>query len=73
VGGMTCKDGVRWCRKRLGLTKAQLAQKLGLSDVAVGYWESGATTPTHRHIQKLCDLTGITVSRFWALNAKASA
>ena len=32
------------CRKEKGLTQAQLAEKMGVSDRAVSKWETGATS-----------------------------
>ena len=70
---MNHQDGVRWCRKKLGLTQVELADKLQVSDVTIYGWESGNTKPSHDNLQRLCDLTGITLSRFWSICERASA
>lgn len=70
---MTYQEGVRWCRKKLGLTQVQLAAKLRLSDVTIYCWESGQTKPSHDNLVRLCDLAGITLAKFWGICGRASA
>lgn len=70
---MTYQDGVRWCRKKLGLTPVQLAEKLGLSDVTIYCWENGTTKPSHDNLVRLCDLADITLAKFWSVCERASA
>lgn len=62
---MTCADRVRWWRERAGLSKAEAARRIGLSDVALGYWESDDTEPTQQNLSKFCDVVGITMAQFW--------
>lgn len=48
-------------RKRLaaGLTKSQLAEKLGLDPSTVGKWESGKSTPEPRFFPALAEIFGV--------------
>ncbi len=55
-------DEIRALRRRLGLTQAQLAEKLCLSREAVTQWENGRATPKGpaeillRHLQAEADM-----------------
>jgi len=50
------------CRKEKGLTQAQLAERLGISDRAVSKWETGRSMPDSSIMLELCDIIGITVN-----------
>ena len=50
------------CRKEKGLTQAQLAERLGISDRAVSKWETGKSLPDSSIMLELCDILGITVN-----------
>ena len=49
-------------RKEKGLTQAQLAERLGISDRAVSKWETGRSMPDSSIMLELCDILGITVN-----------
>lgn len=50
-------------RVEAGLTKSELARRIGTSDVTVGYWESGEIKSVrHTHLINLALTFGITVS-----------
>lgn len=53
-------------RKSLGLTQAQLAEKLGMSDKSVSKWESGICLPDVSVYIELCDILGISLNEFIA-------
>lgn len=53
-------------RKSLGLTQAQLADKLNMSDKSVSKWERGICLPDVSLYQELCTILGITVNEFLA-------
>ncbi len=60
-------------RKALGMTQAELAKKLGMSDKSVSKWERGVCLPDVSVYVQLCDILGITVNEFIAgedLNAE---
>lgn len=50
------------CRKEKGLTQAQLAERLGISDRAVSKWETGRSMPDSSIMLELCEIIGITVN-----------
>ena len=41
----TWAEGIKYARVALGLSRAQLAKRLGVSAGAVGYWERGTSMP----------------------------
>ena len=48
-------------RKRIGLTQAQVAEKLGVHQSTVFLWEKGQTKPRVRLLPQLATLYGVTV------------
>lgn len=50
------------CRKQKGLTQAQLAETLGVSDKSVSRWENGKTMPDLSNYESLCEIFGIQIS-----------
>lgn len=53
-------------RKDLGLTQAQLAEKLGMSDKSVSKWERGVCLPDVSVYMELCGILGISLNEFIA-------
>lgn len=53
-------------RKAQGLTQAQLAQKLGVSDKSVSKWERGVCLPDVSLFQDICVILGISINEFFA-------
>ena len=49
-------------RKQSGLTQAQLAEKLGITDKAISKWERGVAMPDTSIMLELCDILGISVN-----------
>lgn len=49
-------------RKQAGLTQAQLADKLNITDRAVSKWETGKALPDTSIMLELCQILGITVN-----------
>lgn len=47
-------------RERLGLTQAQIADRLEVDKSTVSKWESGDSTPLRKYRRKLCELLGCT-------------
>lgn len=52
------KNNIRFYRKRLGLTQAQLACKVGVSKTALFYFERGDYSPTAKVALMLCICLG---------------
>lgn len=50
------------CRKTVGLTQLQLADKLGITDRAVSKWERGKALPDSGYMLELCAILKITVN-----------
>ncbi len=56
-------DNIAFYRKELGLTQAELAEKLNYSDKAVSKWERAESYPDIATLVQLSKLFGITVDR----------
>lgn len=54
------------CRKRCGMTQAELAEKLSYSDKAVSKWERGESIPDVLTMAALAELFGVTVDSLLA-------
>ena len=52
---------IRDLRTCAGLTQRELADKLGISCVAVAKWETGASRPTVGNLERLADIFGVSV------------
>lgn len=50
------------CRKEKGLTQAQLAEKLNITNRAVSKWETGKSIPDAAIMLDLCEILGISVN-----------
>lgn len=53
-------------RKELGLTQAQVAGKLNMSDKSVSKWERGVCLPDVSVYLELCEILGISLNEFFA-------
>ena len=53
-------------RKALGMTQAQVAEKLGMSDKSVSKWERGVCLPDVSVYMALCEILGISLNEFIA-------
>lgn len=52
-------------RKQKGYTMKDLAEIIGVSAMAVSYWESLKLVPSSRNLLKLCRALDTTVSDLW--------
>ena len=52
---------IRLARIKKGMTQADLAETIGVSQGAVGQWENGMTIPRPKHIVRLSSLLDIPV------------
>ena len=64
---------IRAHRDELGLTQAELADKLGLTYSSVSQWESGRATPRTPILRQLADLFGTTVAELMGEDASEAA
>ena len=53
---------IQTCRKKVGLTQAVLAERLGITDRAVSKWETGKSLPDSSLMLPLCQELHITVN-----------
>ena len=56
-------NGFKAARIIAGLTQAEVADKLGVSTVAVCHWESGKTFPRVNRIHEVADVLNTTVEQ----------
>ena len=70
---MDFSQRIKMLRDRSGLTQAELADRLGLTNRAIGAWESGRSRPRLDKMQQLADLFGITVSELMGEEAPEDA
>lgn len=57
IGRFICR-----CRNEKGLTQAQLAEALGVSDKSISRWENGKTMPDISLYESICRLLDIQIS-----------
>lgn len=57
-------------RLKAGLTQAEVAERLDLTNRAVGAWESGRSRPRLDKLQQLADLFGVTVAELMGEDAE---
>ncbi len=50
------------CRKEKGLTQAQLAEMLGITNRAVSKWENSKSLPDVSIMTQLCEILGVSVN-----------
>lgn len=55
---MTPAAAIRAIRSAAGLTQAQLAERIGASQVNVSRWEAGERVPSGVAVARLCALAG---------------
>ena len=56
-------DAIRSMRKRLGISQAELALLVGVTPVAVYFWESARTRPVGSNVDALIQLRGLDARR----------
>jgi transcriptional regulator with XRE-family HTH domain len=62
---MEISERIRRWREAAGLDQFELAEAMGLTRAAVYQWETGSTTPTIVSLEKLVEVLGITMERFY--------
>lgn len=59
-------------RKKLGLSRRELARKVGCTDTAIKYWETGKRVPSITMAHKILEALGIKISLGKEINNEAS-
>lgn len=54
-------ENLRRIRESKGISKSELARRIDVSDVQIGYWESGKNEPRMGKVQQLADTLGVTM------------
>ncbi len=67
-GYMTINDRILSRRKLLKLSQLELANRIGITRVSVGKWESGLNQPKGRYLNDLAAALGVSVD--WLLTGK---
>ncbi len=68
LGYMTINDRILSRRKLLKLSQLDLANRIGITRVSVGKWESGLNQPKGRYLNDLAAALGVSVD--WLLTGK---
>ena len=53
---MSFSELLKQCRKKQGVSQAELASKLGVTQQAVGKWESGKSSPDPTTVARIAEL-----------------
>jgi transcriptional regulator with XRE-family HTH domain len=51
-------NNIRYYRKKLGISQADIAKELGVSPNSVSKWETGKTMPDLKHAIRLSEILG---------------
>lgn len=70
---MEIGKNLRRLRSRAGLTQQEIADKLDVSRVAIGQWESEKSMPRKANLEQLADLFGTTVADLMGEDAAETA
>ena len=57
---MSFSELLKQCRKKQGVSQAELASKLGVTQQAVGKWESGKSSPDPTTVARIAELLNTT-------------
>ena len=57
---MSFSELLKQCRKKQGISQAELASKLGVTQQAVGKWESGKSSPDPSTVARIAELLNTT-------------
>ena len=64
---------IRERRSRLGMSQAELAERIGVNQTAVSQWERGIITPTLNKARKLAETLGCTIDELYAAESEKEA
>ena len=69
---MSFSELLKQCRKKQGVSQAELAAKLGVTQQAVGKWESGKSSPDPSTVARIAELLNTTADYLLGLTASSS-
>ena len=69
---MSFSELLKQCRKKQGVSQAELAAKLGVTQQAVGKWESGKSPPDPSTVARIAELLNTTADYLLGLTASSS-
>ena len=67
---MAFAELLKQCRKQQGMSQADLASKLGVTQQAVGKWESGKSSPDPATVAKIAELLSTTADYLLGCTAR---
>ena len=70
---MAFAELLKQCRKQQGMSQADLASKLGVTQQAVGKWESGKSSPDPATVAKIAELLSTTADYLLGLYRPVSS
>jgi transcriptional regulator with XRE-family HTH domain len=62
---MRVNEKIRQLREKLGITQKELAQKVGVDQTTISYYEAGKRSITVDMLQKIADALGVDVRYFF--------
>lgn len=66
-------DNIRTFRKQNGFSQAQLADKIGVSQTAVFYWEKGTREPDVKTIMRISELLHVSLNDLYGVEEDTTA
>ena len=69
---MSFSELLKQCRKKQGVSQAELASRLGVTQQAVGKWESGKSSPDPSTVARIAELLNTTADYLLGLTASSS-
>ena len=70
---MSFSELLKQCRKKQGMSQADLASHLGVTQQAVGKWESGKSSPDPATVARIAALLGTTADYLLGLADETGA
>lgn len=61
----TFPERLQRLRTARGMTKSTLAERVGASDVSIGFWERGKRVPSAENLAALARVFGLSLDYLW--------
>ena len=69
---MSFSELLKQCRKKQGVSQAELASRLGVTQQAVGKWESGKSSPDPSTVARIAELLNTTADYLLGLYPRSA-